>query len=100
MTRLGNNCRVHLGFATELSNALGDSVRVLLLFLSMDAELRSHSSRMNPCGHEVMKLVAQHAHQLGRECLVQYADGLVTIQPIIFGNGALFDLLACSGSDL
>ena len=100
MTRLRNDFRMHLGFAAELPNALGDSVRVLLLFLSMLAELRRHGSRMNTRGHEVMKLVAQHTHELGRQRLVQNADSLLPVEPVVFGHRTVFDLLARPGSDL
>src|SRR5215831_10945761 len=99
MTRPRNDLRMHLGFATELPNALGNSVCVLLLFLGMDTEFRRHCSRMKACGHEVMKLVAQHTHELSRECLVQNAHGLVQVQPVVLGHGAIFDLLACPGSN-
>src|ERR1700740_1525006 len=100
MTHLGNDLWMHLGFAAELPNALGDSVRVHLFFFGMFEELRSYGSRMNARSHEVMELVAQHTPELGREGLIQNADGLLPVQLVVFGHGAVFDLLACPGPNL
>src|SRR5574341_772706 len=100
MTGLGDDGRIHLGFATELPDALGNSVCVLLFFAGMFEELRSYGGRMNARGHEVMKLVAQHTDEFCRQRLVQNAYGLCTIQPVVFGHRAVFDLLARPGSNL
>src|SRR4249920_628899 len=99
MARLGNHGRMHLGFATELPNASGESVGVLLLLFGMFEELCSYGSRMNARGHEIVKFVAQYTDEFCGQRLVQNADRLLTIQLVVFGYRAIFDLLARSISN-
>ena len=66
--------RVQVRLAAELRDPLGDPVRVLLLGARVLEKLVSDGARVNPGGHVVVALVAQDAHDLGRERLVQDAQ--------------------------
>jgi hypothetical protein len=87
---------MHLGLATELANAFGNPIRVLLFLCGMLAEFCSHSGRMDACSHEIVKLIAQDADEFGGQRLVQNANSLLTVQLVVFGDSAIFNLLARS----
>ena len=91
---------MHLGLTTELPNAFGNPIRVLLFLCGMLAEFDRHSGRMDACGHEIVKLVAQDADEFGGQRLVQNANGLCTVQLVVFGESAIFNLLARAISNL
>ncbi len=73
----GEHRGIHLRLAAQLLDALGDLIGVFLLFVRMFEELFLHGLRVNPRGHEVVKLVAQNADELGRERLVEHRRRLV-----------------------
>src|SRR5262245_46972771 len=86
--------RVHLGFAAELLDARGEPPGMFLLFIRVLSKLVSDRFGMDAGGHEVMKLIAQHADDFGRERLVQDAYDLIAVQRVIFGDRPVFNMLA------
>ena len=66
--------RVEVGFAPELPDTFGDSVRVGLFLLRVLEELLLHRIGVDAFRHVIMTLVAQHAHDFGRERDVQQPD--------------------------
>src|SRR5262245_818054 len=67
---------------------------MFLLFIRVLSKLVSDRFGMDAGGHEVMKLIAQHADDFGRERLVQDAYDLIAVQRIIFGDRPVFNMLA------
>ena len=64
-------CGRKIGRSAELHDTLRDLVRVSLLFVRMVEELLGHALRMDAARHEVVAPVAQYAHELGGERIVQ-----------------------------
>src|SRR5471030_110998 len=93
-------CRVEVGRAVELGDALRDHVGVLLLFAGVLRELVGHRLRVDARGHVVMALVAQHADDLGRQRVVQQLDGGVDVAAVGLGDGTLLDVFARPALDL
>ena len=94
MTPAGEPLGIEVGLAPELHDALGDLVRVPLLLAGVLEELRLHGLGVDALGHEVVALVAQHAHQLGGEGLVEQADDGVAVGLVGLGHGAVLDVLS------
>src|SRR6185312_15569718 len=91
---------VHLRLASELLDALGDAVGVLLFFLRVLQELILDGVGVDSRGHEIMEAIAQHAHQLGSECFVEDGDGLLFVETVVRGHSTLGDLAAGAVTDL
>ena len=62
---------IEVGLAAQLDDALGDLVGVRLLLVGVLEELGLHRLGMDAGGHVVVPLVAQDAHDLGGQRVVQ-----------------------------
>ncbi len=69
---LRQRVRIQIGLAAQLHDALRDPIGMLLLLGRVLGELLLDRFRRDALGHEIVPLVAQHAHDLGRERLVQH----------------------------
>ena len=69
---------------------------MLLLFMSVFEKLFRHRLSMDPAGHVVMPLVAEHADEFRRQCLIQYSNYGLTIRPVTLCDRAILDMLASS----
>ena len=99
MAGFGHDRRIHFRLSAQFFDAPGDATCVLLFLLSIFKKFFGHRSRMNPRGGNVMKPVAQHAHDLRSECLVKNVDGLSPIELVILRDGALFHIPSRPGPD-
>ena len=77
-----------------LNDALGDLVGVGLLLVRVLQELGRHGLGVDAARHEVVVPVAQHAHELGGERLVQHLDHLLAVGTVVLGDRALLDVAA------
>ena len=71
-----------VGFAAQLDDALGEAVGVARLLVRVFQELGRHLRRRQAVRGEVVALVAQDAHQLGGQRVVQQLDDLVAVGPV------------------
>src|SRR5262249_43680933 len=78
----------------------GDLVGVLLLVLRVLEELRRHALGVDALRHEVMALVAQDAHDLGGERLVQQLHHRVAVGLVAGRHGAARDVLSGPAAQL
>src|SRR5437773_6666396 len=99
MAGFGHDRRIHFWLSAQFFDAPGDATCVLLFLLSIFKKFFGHRSRMNPRSGNVMKPVAQHAHDLRSECLVKNVDGLSPIELVILRDGALFHIPSRPGPD-
>ena len=86
-----------IGLATELGDALGDTVGVRLLFLRVLHQLSSDRMAGDAAdcrAHVVVIAVPQHAHQFGRQRVVEQLDDGLAVALIILSDRALFDVLS------
>ena len=94
MAAAGEAVRREVGLAAELHDALGDLVGVRLLLVRVVEELLRDALRMNAARHEVVTPVAQHAHELGRERVVEQLEHDAAVGGIARRHRALVDVLA------
>ena len=86
--------RVEVGLAAELHDALRDLVGVRLLLVRVLQELGLDRFGVNSLRHEVVALVAQHAHDLGGERLVQDLAHRRRVGSVAGRDRAFLDVLA------
>jgi hypothetical protein len=86
--------------ALELGDALRDLVGVPLFLVGMLQELGTDRLRVDPRGHVVVVLVAQHAHQLGGQGVVEQLDDGFAIGAVASGHGAAVDVLTRALADV
>ena len=86
--------RVQVRLAPELHDAGGDLVGVPLLLVRVLEELRGHGLGVDPLGHEVVALVAQHADDLGGQRLVEQLHHRLAVRLVALGHRAVLDVLA------
>ena len=83
-----------VGLAAELDDPSGGHVGMHLLLVRVLEELLGDGTGVDALGGEVVALVAQHAHQLGGEDLVQDRDHPLAVGGVGVGDRSLLDLLA------
>ena len=88
--------RVEVRLALELRDPQRDLVRVPHLLVGMLQELCGDRTGVQTFGHVVVALVAEHAHDLRRERLVEHLDHPVPVSAVGRRDRALFDLLPSS----
>ena len=84
--------RVEVRLALQLHDSRGDLIGVALLFGRVLQELGGDRRGVDAVGHVVVPLVAQHAHQLGGERLVENLDHTLAVGAVVLGQWALFDV--------
>jgi hypothetical protein len=92
MAAAGDDVRVEVGLAPELHDALGDLVGVRELRIGVLQELGGDRARVDAARHEIVVAIAQDAHELGRQRLVQQLDHLFLVRAVVLGDGALLDM--------
>src|ERR1700694_3651214 len=80
--------------APELDDALRDAVGVLLLLGSVLLEFLLDRVRAQPLRHEVVALVAQHANDFRRQCVIQQLDDGLAIGAVARGHRPFLDMCA------
>ncbi len=98
--RLTSVARVQIRLTAELRDSLGDLVHVPLLGVRVLEKLLGHAARVDSGRHVVVALVAQDAHDLGRERFVQDAQHRLDVGSIALGHRALLDVGARSPAEL
>src|SRR5262245_5531614 len=73
---------------------------MLLLLARVLEELVYNSLAVDTVRQVVVRLVAQRAHDLGREDLVEHVDDFLAVGLIRIGDRALVHLLTSAASDL
>ncbi|MNI72323.1 hypothetical protein D3C73_1282570 [compost metagenome] len=85
--------------ATQLHDALGQTVGVFLFLRSVLGEFRGHRFGVQSTGHEVVALVAQHTDDFRGQRFVQQFQHGFAVCAIGVRDGAGLDVLACLGAD-
>jgi hypothetical protein len=91
---LGQAVGREIGLPAQLDDALGKGIGVTHLLVRVLEELRRYRGRVNAGRHEVVALVAQDAHDLGRERAVEKLDHGLAVRGVARGDGALLDVQA------
>jgi hypothetical protein len=86
--------RVQVGRALELHDAGRDLVGVRLLLVRVLEELGRHRLRVDAGRHVEVPLVAQDAHDLGGQRLVQDLHDGLAVGLVAFRDGTVLDVLA------
>src|SRR5690242_21951195 len=73
---------IEVGLAAELLDALGDAVSVLALGIGVLFEFAGNRFAVHAGGHKVVVHVAEDAHDLSSQGLVQNFDGLFFIAAV------------------
>src|SRR5947199_116711 len=71
---VGEAVRRKVRLAAQLHDARGELIGVALLLVRMREEFGGDALRMDAFGHEVMPPVAQHAHDLGGERVIELPE--------------------------
>src|SRR5262245_221023 len=85
--------RVHIRLAAELSDPLGEPVRVDLLLIGVLEEFVHDRAGVDARRHVVVPLVAQDAYDLGRQRLVEDAQHRLAVCAVAVGHGTLLHVL-------
>src|SRR5437773_5272612 len=88
-------CWIQIRLAAELHNPLRDAVGMILFLRSVLLELLLHRVRAQTLCHEIVTLVAQDAHDLRRERVVQDLDDGIAIGAITRRHCPFLDVRAC-----
>ena len=89
---VGDAVGVEVRRALQLRDAQRDLVGVAELLVGVLEELVGHRTGVEAVGHEVVPLVAQHAHDLGGEGLVEDVDDLLAVGAVGRRDRALLHL--------
>src|SRR5262249_53766949 len=92
--------RIQVRLAPELIDALGEEVEVLLFFLRVLSELFLHGFAGESGRADGVELVAEDAHDLRRDRVVQEGDGVLHLAPVVPGDGAFAQMLASPAPNL
>jgi hypothetical protein len=84
---------IELRLATQLHDALGQTVGVVGFLDGVFEEFVSGDIGFQAVGHEVVALVAQHADQFGRQRFIEQTQHFFAVGAVAFGHCAVFDML-------
>src|ERR1700684_660006 len=86
--------RVEVRFAIELSDSFGNPVGMLLLFIGVLQKFFFDGFCVHSFSHKEMPLIAEDAHEFGREDVIEYFYYLVSVGAVTFGYRTVFHMLA------
>ena len=98
MAALEQRVGLEVGVAAQLHDALGKLVGVCQLLVGVHQELFGNLRRVAPLRGEVVAPVAQHAGELGGQCVVEQAHDLVAPRAV-GGRHRAFFAVALGGFD-
>ena len=87
----GEPFRVEVGLALQLRDPQRDLIGVLLLLGGVLEELGGHGRGVEPLRRVVVALVAEHAHELGGQRLVEHVDHPLAVGAIGLRDRTLLD---------
>src|SRR5579859_320846 len=92
MTARAQPIRRQVRLAAELHYALRDAVRMSLFLARVLQEFCRYAVGADAAGHEVMTLVAQHAHDFGCKRFIADLDNGFTVCLVALGYRTLLDM--------
>src|SRR5262245_11400441 len=96
----GEPLRIHVGYPTELHDALGDGVGVLLLLLRVLEELVGYGLTVDAAHHEVVVAIAERADDLGGERIVEHLHHPRTVRDVCAGHRPAIHVLASAAANV